>query len=209
MKKKEQKEIIVTSDIYTNNHLINFAPKKEFITYKKDLSELDGIAFEIKNLKAIIVSTDTVSGLLSLNKSLIYKIKKRDKSKKLIKFVSNINQIPNINETFKKLATAFWPGKLTIIYKKESYRMPNDDFLLKLIDKTGPLYSSSANLSGHSPIIDIVGAFESFNKNKSDIIFIEGDYYKNNKPSTIYDIDSNVLRREGEINYESIRRTIE
>ena len=90
-----------------NKQSIIYKPQKEFITYKKDLSELNGVIFEIKNLKAIIISTDTVAGIISLNKSLIYQIKKRNKNKKLIKFVSNINQIPNVNETFKKLANKF------------------------------------------------------------------------------------------------------
>lgn len=202
IKNKNKKESL-------NNKEIKNYPKKEFVTYEKDSSKLSGIVFEIKNLKAAIVSTDTVSGLLSLNKPLIYKIKRRDKNKKLIKFVSNLDQIPDVNETFKKLANKFWPGKLTLIYKKESYRMPNDQFILNLIDKTGPLYSSSANLSGNPPITNIIDAFESFNKYKSDIIFIEGDYYQNNQPSTIYDIDTNTLKREGEIKYEWIKKTIE
>ncbi|MDE5767749.1 MAG: L-threonylcarbamoyladenylate synthase [Malacoplasma sp.] len=181
---------------------------KKFVTYKKDITEIDAIAFEIKNLKAVIVSTDTVAGIISLNKNLIYKIKKRSFSKKIIKFISNVNQIPDANDIVKKIAKNFWPGKLTIIFNKESYRMPNDKFLLKLIERTGPLYSSSANISGLEPINNELEAFKYFQKNKNDIIFIEGNYYLNNNPSTVFDIDNNIIVREGEISYESISKCI-
>lgn len=181
---------------------------KNFVTYKKNISEIDAVSFEIKNLKAAIISTDTVAGIVSLNKNLIYKIKKRSYSKKIIKFISDVNQITDANEIVKKIAKNFWPGKLTIVFNKESYRIPNDDFLIKLINRTGPLYSSSANISGLVPINNELEAFKYFHKNKNDIIFIEGNYYLKNKPSTIFDIDNNVIIREGEISYESIIKCI-
>ncbi|MDE5841796.1 MAG: Sua5/YciO/YrdC/YwlC family protein, partial [Malacoplasma sp.] len=181
---------------------------KKFVTYKKNISEIDAIAFEIKNLKAAIVSTDTVAGIISLNKNLIYKIKKRSFTKKIIKFISNVNQIPEANEIVKKIAKNFWPGKLTIVFNKESYRIPNDNFLIKLIERTGPLYSSSANISGLEPINNELEAFKYFQKNKNDIIFIEGNYYLNNSPSTVFDIDNNMIVRQGDISYESIAQYI-
>ncbi|MDE6082463.1 MAG: Sua5/YciO/YrdC/YwlC family protein, partial [Malacoplasma sp.] len=177
-------------------------------TYKKNISEIDAVAFEIKNLKAAIVSTDTVAGIISLNKNLIYKIKKRSFTKKIIKFISNVNQIPEANEIVKKIAKNFWPGKLTIVFNKESYRIPNDNFLIKLIERTGPLYSSSANISGLEPINNELEAFKYFQKNKNDIIFIEGNYYLNNSPSTVFDIDNNMIVRQGDISYESIAQYI-
>lgn len=179
-----------------------------FTTYKEIDDHIDLIAFELKNNKVAIVMTDTVPGIISLNKKSIYKIKKRPLTKKLIQFVSNLNQIDNRNETFDKLANQFWPGPLTLVYKEESYRMPNNQFLLKLIDKTNCLYSSSANLSGFPPIKNKEEAFACFNKFKDNIIFIEGDYSKQTEPSTVFDIDKNKILREGKIKNETIKSYI-
>lgn len=186
---------------------LNF--KKYFVTYEKKISEIDSVVFELKNLKSIIVSTDTVSGLLSLQKQKIYEIKKRDKSKKIITFISNVNQIPNASKELVEIANNFWPGALTIIFNKNSYRIPKDEFILELIKAIGPIYSSSANLSGQKPVEDILDAFKYFKKVKNDIIFIEGDYYINKFPSTILDLDNKKILREGVIKYEQLRKYIE
>jgi len=45
-----------------------------------------------------------------------------------------------------------------------SYRMPNHQKLLQLISLTGPLYSSSANLSGQNTISDYTDAITIFAK---------------------------------------------
>lgn len=178
----------------------------DFITYKCIKNEIDSIIFELKNNKVAIIQTDTVPGIISLSKKQIYKVKKRPLNKKLINFISNINQVPNYNEKFKVLAEEFWPGNLTLIYKGISYRMPNNKYILKIIDDVGPLYSSSANISGEQPIRSKYEAFIHFKKYKNDIIFIEGDYSIHKQPSTIFDVDKNKVIREGEIKYESIKQ---
>ncbi|MCF0217718.1 MAG: Sua5/YciO/YrdC/YwlC family protein [Malacoplasma sp.] len=174
--------------------------------YKKDLSFVDIIARELKNNKALIVNTDTVAGILSLNKDLIYQIKARDLNKKLIKFVCDINQINNANALFKNLAKAFWPGKLTLVFQQESYRMPNDLFILELVKKTGPLYSSSANISGLDPIQNINDAIKYFSDFEKEIIFIDSDYTNSGIASTIFDIDNQKTLRKGEIKDEQLQQ---
>lgn len=181
---------------------------ENFITYQESNLHIDSIAFELKNNKAAIIWTDTVPGIISLNKKLIYKIKGRPLEKKLIRFVSNLNQIENRNEKFNLLANEFWPGALTIVYKEESYRMPNSEFLLKLIDKTNVLYSSSANLSGLPPIKSKEEAFKYFGNHKNNIIFIDGNYSQQTEPSTVFDIDKNKILREGKIKNEQLEKYI-
>ena len=108
-----------------------------------DERDLDSIVFELKNFKAAIIPTDTVAGIVCLDAKTIYSIKKRDRSKKLITFICNLDQVENKSEKFIKLAKNLWPGKITLITKGVSYRMPNSSFVLRLISKVGPLYSSS------------------------------------------------------------------
>lgn len=45
--------------------------------------------------KAAVVKTDTLYGLIALNASVIYEVKKRPSKKRLISFISQISQIPH------------------------------------------------------------------------------------------------------------------
>lgn len=179
-----------------------------FVTYKENISEIESVSFELKNNKVAIINTDTVPGLISLNKKMIYKVKRRPLNKKLITFISDVNQIENCTDIIKNIANNFWPGNLTLIFNGISYRMPKNNFILNLINEVGPLYSSSANISGKEPIKSQKEAFDYFKKYKNDIIFIEGNYSLHKQPSTIFDIDKCKILREGEIKYESIKQFI-
>lgn len=172
------------------------------------LDEIDSIAFELKNFKAAIVPTDTVAGLICINPKLIYSIKKRSKKKKLITFVCNLDQIPNKSENFIKIAKRFWPGQLTLINNGISYRMPNSSFLLNLISKVGPVYSSSANLSNKEPIETVDDIKEQFGLKNKNLIFINANYNKGNTASTVYNVDKDKIEREGIIKYEQIKECI-
>jgi tRNA A37 threonylcarbamoyladenosine synthetase subunit TsaC/SUA5/YrdC len=46
-------------------------------------------------------------GIISLNDSLIYNIKKRSKNKKLIRLVVSTNDVPKLNETEKKVVNKY------------------------------------------------------------------------------------------------------
>lgn len=170
-------------------------------------NDIDAIVFEIKNNKALIAPTDTIPGIISKNKNVIYKLKKRSRTKKIILFICSWKHIKNLNNNFIKLAKHFWPGNLTLVKNGVSYRAPNNKFLLELLSKTGPLYCSSANLSGEPVIKNYDEANNIFGIFGSEIIFLD-DNYLINKPSTIYDVDKNKILREGEISYEQIQQII-
>lgn len=167
-----------------------------FKTYTYD--ELDSVIFELKNNKAVIMPTDTVIGLIANNESLIYQIKNRPKKKKVILFVSNLDLLPDLTEDQKRFLDKFWPGQVTIVKNGISYRMPDDPALLYILDKTGPLYSSSANVSGHDPIHNTLDANREFNEAKFyySLVLVEGKT-KLEVPSTVVNIDDWNILREG------------
>ena len=138
----------------------------------------------------IIFQTDTLPAIGCLPKfsEIIYKIKKRDKKKPLILMGAEIFQFNDFVhasalEDFKYIASRYWPGPLTIIIpaseKSKSFlsssdftlglRIPNSTMAKFLIKESGPLLTSSANLSGiptatsakeisfHLPNVDILG----------------------------------------------------
>ena len=155
------------------------------------------------NKYAAIVQTDTVIGIVSHNPELIYQIKNRPSNKKLILLISNIDDVKSLTDKERKVINKYWPGGLTIIKNQVSYRMPNHDDLLTLIDFTGPLYSSSANISGKEPIKNTLDAFDEFSQNASKLLIVEGKTLSN-QPSTIVDLDQMKVIRNGKINGNKI-----
>ena len=140
--------------------------------------------------KPIIFQTDTLPaiGCIPKNSEMIYKIKKREKNKALILMGSEIQQVLSFvdnsaKDDFQKVADKFWPGPLTLIIpisksknlnfisndNSLGIRIPDSCSARSLILKTGPLATSSANISGLStsfkaesvsndlPGIDILG----------------------------------------------------
>lgn len=102
----------------------------------------------------IISTTDTVLGIggkvNEKNKELIYEIKGRDKTKKLIILVSSIKQarmFPEWNIQAEQYAKKYWPGATTLIVNNQGFRMPNQKKLLEYLEQNGPIYMSSCNLS--------------------------------------------------------------
>ena len=123
----------------------------------------------LKNGLPLLFSTDTLPaiGCLPEYSELIYKIKKREKNKALILMGSEISQILDYvhisaRNDFKDIAEKYWPGPLTMVIpinqKKKlkigasnntlGIRIPNSLMARSLISETGPLATSSANISG-------------------------------------------------------------
>tara|TARA_Y100000589_G_scaffold114344_1_gene108632 strand:+ start:63 stop:644 length:582 start_codon:yes stop_codon:yes gene_type:complete len=119
--------------------------------------------------KPLIFQTDTLPAIGCMPKysEIIYKIKKREKNKALILMGSQIQQVLDYvdisaKNDFQKVAAKFWPGPLTIIIpinkkKKLNFiakentlgiRIPDSLTARSLISQTGPLATSSANVSG-------------------------------------------------------------
>ena len=127
-------------------------------------------AFEkLKIGEAIIFQTDTLPAIGCIPKysEIIYKLKKRDKKKALILMGSQISQVldyvdDQAKDDFQKIAEKFWPGPLTLIIpirKNKSLnfissdntlgiRIPDSLTARSLLQETGPLATSSANISG-------------------------------------------------------------
>ena len=135
----------------------------------------------IKKLKSglpIIFHTDTLPAIGCLPKfsKIIYEVKKRDRKKPLILMGSEYKQlIDYVNESakqdFENISSKYWPGALTIIIpvseNKRSFltsgnftlglRIPNSFMAQALIKETGPLLTSSANISGNPGSISAEG----------------------------------------------------
>jgi len=140
----------------------------------------------LKTLKSglpIIFPTDTLPAIGCLPKfsNTIYKFKKRDRDKPLILMGSDHNQLiyyvhESAKEDYENIASTYWPGALTMVIpasKKQSeiltsndltlgLRIPNSYIAQSLMRETGPLLTSSANISGFKGSIAVEGVAQDF-----------------------------------------------
>ena len=126
----------------------------------------------LRNLKSglpIIFPTDTLPAIGCLPKfsNIIYEFKKRDRNKPLILMGSEHKQLldyiqESAKEDYEDIASKYWPGALTMVVpssiKQSAFltskdltigiRIPNSYMARALLKETGPLLTSSANISG-------------------------------------------------------------
>ena len=183
--------------------------------------DIEKLVNVINDGKIAVIPTDTVYGIIgdATNVDVIhkvYEVKKRDYSKPLILMVSSIEMleryVDNINELEKKLINKYWPGKLTILFRKNNnvsdlitsgsefvgIRYPDNKDLVELIARLDkPLISTSCNISNKN-VITSIDMLDDKIKNSVDYICDGGN---------LSDISSTVLKandkieiiREGEL----------
>ena len=172
--------------------------------------------------KVIAYPTDTAFGIGAMIDDLeainkIYKLKKRSSDKPLAILASKVEDIlPYIempSEAIFNIMKKYWPGALTIIFKKKhsissqvvskidtiAFRIPNNAITLNILEKTGPLATTSVNISGDNPI----NTYQEIDKlfgDKIDYLLVK-NVNSSNISSTIIDVSDNHLKivRQGEI----------
>ena len=186
----------------------------------------------IKSGGLVAFPTETVYGLganaLSDKASRkIFEAKGRPADNPLIAHVSDINMLLDIVEYVPAqadiLIEKFWPGPLTLIFKKKNIvpgfvsggldtigvRMPDNDIALRLIREAGvPIAAPSANTSGKpSPT---VAAHVMMDLDGKINMIIDGGNTSVGLESTIVDLSDEVpkLLRPGAITLEMLRDTI-
>jgi len=132
----------------------------------------------LKSGLPIIFPTDTLPAIGCLPKfsNSIYKFKKRNRDKPLILMGSEHNQLidyvhESAKEDYENIASKYWPGALTMVIpaseKQNTFltsndftlglRIPNSNMAQSLMRETGPLLTSSANISGSKGSITVEG----------------------------------------------------
>lgn len=180
---------------------------------------------EIQKGNLVIMPTDTIYGIIgdATNEETIKKafdVKERSYDKPLLILVSNEEMLKDaveeIPEQVKKIIKKYWPGPLTILFKKSkkisdtltansplvAIRMPKDERLLNIMNKLNkPLISTSANISSKKAITN-TDQLEEKMKEQIDCIIDEGTI--NNEASTLIKVEDNkiVILREGAISKE-------
>ncbi len=197
-----------------------------------DMVVLSEAANILKNGGTVAFPTETVYGLgaNALDKnaiSKIFKAKGRPSDNPLIVHIADFDDLHelvlNIPKKAEMLMEKFWPGPLTMIFKKSmkvpenvtadldtvAIRMPSHPIANKLIELTGlPIAAPSANLSGKPSPTKAEHVIKDL-KGRVDAIVCGGDA-EVGVESTVLDIttDTPMILRPGGITKEDIEKLV-
>jgi len=175
-----------------------------------------------------VIPTDTVYGLAAnaFSPDAVQKLltaKGRDRQSPPPVLVANLNMARALVEVLPdaatKLAETFWPGALTLILRSQpsldwdlgetkqtvALRVPDHKIALALIEETGPLAVSSANLTGSPAATTAKQAFDYLGDSVE--VYLDGGTSPKGEASTILDLtgledsydDKGVLTTSGKI----------
>lgn len=210
---------------------------KETSVIKIDKDNIDKAAFEIpkdvlKSGGLVAFPTETVYGLgaNALDTDAvknIFKAKGRPSDNPLIVHIWNVSQIDElvleISESAKLLIDKFWPGPLTLLFKKSekvplvtsggletvAIRMPDNEIALRLLESVNiPIAAPSANTSGRPSPTNSQHVLEDLN-GKVDII-IDGGITGVGLESTVLDLtcETPMILRPGGVTYEDLIKVL-
>lgn len=203
------------------------------LTTEYDDSILTKLGQELKNGKIVVFKTDTVYGIgtNAFDENAckrIYEIKGRPTYKPLCVLISDISMLKEIVDFIspaeQKLIDTFWPGPLTIKFKKKENVLPDivsagDEYVRVRLLKSGlaynliksagvPIVAPSANLSGSPTGTNIKNIINELGGNV-DYILDSGDV-TNDTTSTIIEVNNEkvIVIREGKITKEEIAKVV-
>jgi L-threonylcarbamoyladenylate synthase len=182
---------------------------------KYTIDQINEIADELISGKVGVLPTDTIYGIHASATNFeaierIYQIKQRDNDKPFIILVNSIDEVGNfeveITSQVRELLLSKWPGPTTVILPCQNdgfgylhrgkfslgFRYPNNQFLNKLLQITGPLVSTSANIFGTQSITNIEEAEKTL-QDKLDF-YVDGGKIIG-APSEIFKFENNELTK--------------
>ncbi len=196
--------------------------------------KLNRAAAVIKKGGVVVFPTETVYGLGAgvFNPAAcrkIFRIKNRPAENPLIVHICDVKTLFEIAcavpSYAKILIDKFWPGPLTLVFKKNkkipsvvtsglstvAVRMPSDKIALELIRLSStPIAAPSANIFGFVSATDFEHVKSDFLKEKKIDYFLSGGKTKHGLESTIIDATKKkpVILRPGAITVEAIEKAL-
>ncbi|HXA15728.1 MAG TPA: L-threonylcarbamoyladenylate synthase [Thermoanaerobaculia bacterium] len=170
----------------------------------------DGMLHELADvLRAggvALLPTDTIYGLhaVATNQQAVGRIramKGRGDDKPFVVIASSVEQLRDLGAVIPEQLSVIWPAPLTAILVAGdatiAARIPDLVWLRALLDRTGPLVSTSANRSGEPPVVS-PDLLASDLQTGLDALLDQGP--REGKPSTIVDFTGSEPRliREGD-----------
>lgn len=166
-----------------------------------------------------VIPSDTLYGVVARAEDQaaverLYKLKSRENKPGTL-IAANLDQLEKLGlkHRYLKAVEQFWPGGVSVVipcsdsalkYLHQgkmslAVRIPDDKQLCELLQKTGPLLTSSANQPGQTPAATVAQAKDYFGDHVD--FYIDGGDLSNRQPSTVIRIvdDAVEVLREGAV----------
>jgi L-threonylcarbamoyladenylate synthase len=194
---------------------------------------LEAATLAVRRGELVVLPTDTVYGLgadafdpEAVRRLLAAKGRGREMPPPvLVGAASTVDALAvEVPDWARALIEAHWPGPLTLVLKQQpslqwdlgdtrgtvAVRMPDNEIALALLERTGPLAVSSANLTGHPAATDADAAEEMLGDEVT--VIIDGGPSAGSVPSTIVDATGTAgprLLRPGALSLEALNAVTE
>ncbi len=122
---------------------------------------LEAIASLLKRGGVVLLPTDTIYGLhasAANERALarLRKIKGRDADKPFVILAASVEQLRDLGAVVPNVLRTIWPAPVTAVLPRRggsiAARIPELAWLRDLLERSGPLASTSANRSGEPPV---------------------------------------------------------
>lgn len=193
---------------------------------------IEAASMAIRRGELVVLPTDTVYGIAAdafsadaVHALLNAKNRGRDMPPPvLVSAATTLDALAvGVPDYARTLIEKFWPGPLTIVCRQQAslqwdlgetrgtvaVRMPDHEVTLAVLERTGPLAVSSANLSGRPAAVDADQA-ESMLGDRVEVI-IDGGSSEGGDASTIVDCtgDQGRILRRGALSVEDLNAALE
>lgn len=178
---------------------------------------LDAIVASLKRGEVVLLPTDTIYGLHAMagNEEAVARIaaiKRRDEAKRFVLIAASADQLQGYGADVPEVLRSIWPAPLTAVVSHPdgsvAVRVPDVAWLRALLERTGPLVSTSANRSGDPPVHE---PSELARELQNTIDFALDAGPRDGEPSTIVDFTCDEPRfiREGTPTFaQFLRKTL-
>ncbi|WP_366558537.1 L-threonylcarbamoyladenylate synthase [uncultured Nocardioides sp.] len=193
---------------------------------------IEAASLAIRRGRLVVMPTDTVYGIgadafeaAAVQRLLDAKGRGRDMPPPVLVSASTTLDALAVNVPgwARALVAEFWPGPLTVVCHQQTslqwdlgetrgtvaIRMPDDDIALAVLERTGPLAVSSANITGRPAALDADEAETMLGD--SVAVIIDGGRTPGSDPSTIVDAtgDQGRILRQGALTLEELNDVLE
>jgi L-threonylcarbamoyladenylate synthase len=192
---------------------------------------IDGIAAAAAILAEgglVAFPTDTVYGLgcaVSRPDAIesIYAIKRRPPEKRVAILLGGLRDVDAetwvVDDRATALANRFWPGALSLVLpsladaeQTQSFRVPNHQVAMGLLETAGPMYVTSANVSDEPDTLDADDVLIAFATQPDGLAaVVDGDRVPGGTPSTVLDLSVTPARilRPGPVTEAMLAEVVE
>lgn len=160
---------------------------------KKDFNTVERVAKILLNGGTAVIPCDTIYGLSAVfikGEATLKALKGRDANKPFL-VLATLDQARSLCPFIPSSIINAWPAPLTVILPYVAggtigIRVPDDPFLMSLLDKAGsPIYSTSVNISGEPSLLDFDSIVKRFG-DKVDVL-VKGLDVQGTTASTLID----------------------